>query len=760
MKNKIIDLKLLILGVLFIAVVIYMTISSIMLIDNNTARSISGMQSDEAISQLKKDIELLKNTTTVLADDYNLVETLKRLAEVGRNDNDVNRLLQDVHNFSGILSNMSFVDKMVVTSIEGEFYVSSNNLLTQEYDIFARPWFKDEMVQNPNETYVLSVHNDYIDNSLTTGTIKMIADPETDEILGAILIDIYLEDLIRQLANDDVDVFIEYDNGVIGYVDNEIIYYSDVDYADMYDDSIHIAKYSELNTTIVLATDTNAVKANLYVAENSTYVVSHILLLSFGITAFIIIIISVIIKPVWTAVRSLDHIIAELGENYPEYNAKLTQIAEMAQFVEQSLPKKIKHILYHDELTNLGNRKMFKVVYEKFAKTHKPFVVMLLDIKNFKNINDSYGEKMGNQILCDVSRKLTTAIQGSKGDVIRYGGDEFIIILGVENLKHSVEEFYRQKIMSILPELCVYSDIATTQLEFNSVAVLCPFHTASEDDLITKLYVMLKEKKGIASADLLLFNYELYERYIKEESIKNALKLALLIDEFVIYYQPIIDGNKKVQKAEALIRWFSADLGFVPPNEFIYVAEQTRMIIDLGNWIIDKVARDLSILLDEGHHIQISINISPIQLMEPTFIRDIKGILDKHGVDYKYVCFEITEGVLMEEQEIVKQNLDKLKMLGIDVALDDFGTGYSSFSYLKAYHLDVLKIDKIFVDDATEKDYAIIDVISQIAKILNMQLVLEGIETQEQFDTLKRFGLIQGYYFSRPVAWEEFKALL
>ncbi len=145
--------------------------------------------------------------------------------------------------------------------------------------------------------------------------------------------------------------------------------------------------------------------------------------------------------------------------------------------------------------------------------------------------------------------------------------------------------------------------------------------------------------------------------------------------------------------------------------------------------------------------------------MEKNFISDVVSILGKHRVDYQYVCFEITEGVLLKEKNIVRENLNALKRLGIDVALDDFGTGYSSFSYLKAYHLDVLKIDKIFVDNATEKDYAIIDVISQIAKILDMQLILEGIETQEQFDELKKFGYIQGYYFSRPVPWEKFKQL-
>ncbi|OON91194.1 MAG: hypothetical protein ATN34_00345 [Epulopiscium sp. Nele67-Bin002] len=513
--------------------------------------------------------------------------------------------------------------------------------------------------------------------------------------------------------------------------------------------------FEDNDIELTLLADLASIKENEYVAQNSEYVVHRILLLTFSITVIILIVLTVLLRPVFSAINSLMNIIAELGEDYPEFTG-ISQVEVMAKFIEQSLPKKIKYLIYYDELTGLPNRKMFKSLYRTFTNSNSTFVIMLMDIKNFKGINDSCGDEIGDKVLIDIGEKLTSALSGTDGTVVRYSGDEFIIIVNNEQVGNNIGEFFENEIFPKFEEPFIYPDKKPLQISFNSVAILSPLECGSEDDMITKIYVMLRKCKELNTSRLLLFNNAVYSIYVNEERIKASLKGAIEDEEFVVNYQPIVDGNKKVHKAEALIRWFSKDLGFIPPDKFISVAEQTRLIINLGDWIIERVAKDLKTLFERGCPVQISINISPIQIMEDDFVIKAKGIFDKYGIEYNYICFEITESILLEDRGVVKQNIVALKALGIQLALDDFGTGYSSFSYLKEYNLDIIKIDKVFVDNASDKEFAIIDGISRISNALGMQMVLEGIETQDQFDGLQKFGLIQGYYFSKPVIWNEF----
>ncbi|OON91294.1 MAG: hypothetical protein ATN33_01485 [Epulopiscium sp. Nele67-Bin001] len=762
MKMKLGDAKLLLLGALFILVVIYMTITSIALIDNTTASFISDMQGDDIIFQFLDDLELLKDTGDVLASSDVIIKASQNISQGIDVEENAQILMENISNYISIMTNLSFIRSISISNIQEEIIVT-DVLFVENYQVLERPWVEEWML-SADRSALTNVYGNDAGDMLTSSVVKFIVDPDTGEALGAVLLNISLEDFIRKLEADyriaDIDIFLEHTNGIIYSFNDEILWTADigVDFEAHYnsnDFSMLAYSFEDNDIELTLLADLASIKENEYVAQNSEYVVHRILLLTFSITVIILIVLAVLLRPVFSAINSLMNIIAELGEDYPEFTG-ISQVEVMAKFIEQSLPKKIKYLIYYDELTGLPNRKMFKSLYRTFTNSNSTFVIMLMDIKNFKGINDSCGDEIGDKVLIDIGEKLTSALSGTDGTVVRYSGDEFIIIVNNEQVGNNIGEFFENEIFPKFEEPFIYPDKKPLQISFNSVAILSPLECGSEDDMITKIYVMLRKCKELNTSRLLLFNNAVYSIYVNEERIKASLKGAIEDEEFVVNYQPIVDGNKKVHKAEALIRWFSKDLGFIPPDKFISVAEQTRLIINLGDWIIERVAKDLKTLFERGCPVQISINISPIQIMEDDFVIKAKGIFDKYGIEYNYICFEITESILLEDRGVVKQNIVALKALGIQLALDDFGTGYSSFSYLKEYNLDIIKIDKVFVDNASDKEFAIIDGISRISNALGMQMVLEGIETQDQFDGLQKFGLIQGYYFSKPVIWNEF----
>ncbi|OOB79379.1 MAG: hypothetical protein BEN18_04115 [Epulopiscium sp. Nuni2H_MBin001] len=768
MKIKLADSKLLILVAIFIFIISLMTIRSINRIDDNAAEFISNLQAEDVTIQFNSVMELLKDTADAMGNDKDTIEAIQHITQHGFTDESLQTLTDTLHNFTYIMSNLSYMNSIAIYGVEQEFIISDTEFI-EDFTLEERAWYTPELMEI-DSVVITDVYGNTRDGDLLWSAIKRIEDPDTNETIAFVLVNIYLQDLIAQLEADfrvaDLDIFIEYGDGNCIYDFNNILYTTDqpIDYDELLaDKNVNISRYDLPyggDVSIVMVIDLDSIKANEFVAKNSQFVIWRILSLTLTITTVIILALTLLLRPVFTAVGSLVHIIDELGEEYPQNKLGISQVATMATFVEQSLPKKIKYLIYYDELTGLPNRKMFKLLYKNYSASTEPFVVMLLDIKNFKGINDTSGEEIGDKVLIEIGTLLTQAVVGRGGNVIRYSGDEFIILAPHEQLDNNVGEFFENEILPKFEWPLLFGDHKPINIEFNSVAVINPIHCGTEEDMITKIYVMLRKCKLLNTTRLYLFNNDVYSIYVNEERIKETLKSAIENNEFVVNYQPIVNSDKVVCKGEALIRWFSKDLGFVPPDKFIYLAEQTRLIIDLGNWIIERVAKDLQTLQAEGRDIQVSINISPIQIMEDDFVENAKAILDKYNINYKQICFEITESILIEERGVVKENIKALQNLGIALALDDFGTGYSSFSYLKEYSLDIIKIDKIFVDDASVKEFAIIDGINRISNALGMEMVVEGIETADQFEELKRFGLIQGYYFSRPVVWEEFRKLL
>ncbi|OON92571.1 MAG: hypothetical protein ATN34_01735 [Epulopiscium sp. Nele67-Bin002] len=705
MKNS----KLLILGLIFL--IIFMSGVSISVMNKNNAISISDMQSDYVMEKLEEEFLLLQDTVSMLAHDKNVIDALRQSHLEARS------YQQDLTTNIKIVSN-----------------------------IIEMPWFEPFMMSS--QTAVIT--NVYEDAGREViSVIEFVINDK--ELLGAVVSDIFLDDLFANLKDDyhigDINITIE-SNGVISSSSEQLTEYT----------SMNTKEYTLLGTKIKFTLEVDLSSISISGLKQST--ITTTLLFTVGVLIAVAILLAAILMPISSSAVRLNNIAHEIDDEYDTTDTRIIQINETTKFIENNLPNKLKYLMYYDELTGLVNRKMFRIIYRTFTSNDKPFVVMLLDIKNFKNINDTCGTAVGDRVLIDISLRLnmTMALTSKEGVVIRCSGDEFMIVLHHEDL--DIEKWYESKILSLFVKPLQYPDTKPIAVEFNCAAIVTPKHANSEADLMNKLYIMITKAKELNTTSLVMFNSEVYSKYVERERIKNCLKTSIAANEFVVNYQPIIDEDKNIKKAEALIRWFSKDLGFVRPDQFISIAEQTGLIIELGNWIIERVAKDLRSLFDSGRFTQVSINISAIQLMEENFVRTSKAILDKYDIDYKYICFEITESILLQEINTVKNNIKELRELGIAFALDDFGTGYSSFSYLKEYSLDIIKIDRMFVDNATEKEFAIITGIKHISNALGMQMVIEGVETQEQFDALNHFGLIQGYYFSRPVVWDEFEKML
>ncbi len=442
--------------------------------------------------------------------------------------------------------------------------------------------------------------------------------------------------------------------------------------------------------------------------------------------------------------------------------------------------EEIRRLAFYDGLTGLANRMLFmdRLDYEiSLAERHKKnFALLFLDLDQFKRINDTYGHHIGDLLLKNVSETLQKCIRSSDtiarpvvGDdsdalLASLGGDEFIILLPGINEPASAAIVAR-RILHEMPGIHNFEghDISVT----TSIGI--SVFPADGD----KAGVLLKHADSAMyhAKDTGRNNYQFYkeslnaavlERFSLEQDIKGALKR----EEFILYYQPQIElSTHKLVGAEALIRWVHPQKGMIPPNKFIPIAEESGLIIDINKWVIRTACKQNSSWRHDGFDpIRIAVNLSGYQLANQNIIQVIRDALQEDNLDAKYLEVEITENILMQDNEDTVWILQQMKDLSLRIALDDFGTGYSSLSYLTSFPVDVIKIDRSFVMGCTKlkNNLVIIKAIIAMGHSLGMKIVAEGIETEEQLNLLKDFGADegQGYYFSPPVSQEDFAKLL
>lgn len=420
--------------------------------------------------------------------------------------------------------------------------------------------------------------------------------------------------------------------------------------------------------------------------------------------------------------------------------------------------RKVEFLAYHDALTELPNRRMMKEVIEKRIEEAKKsdlhVELLFMDLDGFKAINDTLGHNIGDKFLQEVSNRLRNYI-GDENILFRTGGDEFALLICYSDSKSPSEDI-ASKIIDIINKPVYFDE--------NELIVGISIGIAKLDEITDDVISLLRhadiamyEAKQTGKNRFCHFELELFRSIEKRMNIKQALNSAIKQDEFYVVYQPkyFLD-SKKLKGVEALIRWKSSKFGMVSPDYFIPIAEETKIIHDIGVFVFRQACEDFMEMKDLKF---ISINLSAAQFMNKDLLNRFKNIVIDTGIEPYCIGLEITETYIMKNIEEAIVIMKEMKKFGFRIVIDDFGTGYSSMAYLKKLPIDVLKIDKSFVDDicVDSSDVKIVKAILSIAKSFNYDIVAEGIETKEQEDKLMELGVKvgQGYYFSKPKRKEE-----
>ncbi|MBL4930979.1 GGDEF domain-containing phosphodiesterase [Clostridium paridis] len=426
----------------------------------------------------------------------------------------------------------------------------------------------------------------------------------------------------------------------------------------------------------------------------------------------------------------------------------------------------IHKMAHYDSLTGLANRsyinELLNLELETSKKNNSETAVVFIDLDNFKIINDTLGHDIGDLVLKEVSSKIQKHL-GNEAHIGRLGGDEFLIIL--PEIKSPNDSL--NKINKLLDDLNGSLPIDNKELFITASAgiSICPLHSTDAKTLLKNADIAMYNAKNKGKNQCLIFNEEMsIERSTKLEIIED-LKNAIDNNEFKLFYQPKVDiMTNKMIGVEALIRWFHPKKGIIPPSKFIPIAEETGLILPIGEWVLLEGCRQNKIWQQSNYSpIEMSINLSTHQFEHPSIINTIKDILNKTQLDPKWLELEITESIAVKSFEYASRKLSKLKEIGVSVAMDDFGTGYSSFSYLKHLPIDTLKIDKTFLDDIandTNEELITASMIN-LGKRLNLTVVAEGVENNEQLSFLKtnKCNIAQGYLFSKPIPSSEIEKL-
>lgn len=429
--------------------------------------------------------------------------------------------------------------------------------------------------------------------------------------------------------------------------------------------------------------------------------------------------------------------------------------------------ERLETLANYDPLTGLANRALLlshlKSSIEK-AKRHKTYIALLMfDLDRFKDVNDSFGHGAGDELLQQVAQRFESRLR--EGDIIsRLGGDEFAIVL--EHLAHP-EDAGRIATEMINGQGVPYKLIGGAEVHIGMSAgiVLFPDHGDNASDLLQHADAALYKAKSEGRGIYRYYTDELTDSARKRIECETQLRRAVANNEFEVYYQPQVHiATGRIVGAEALVRWNDPERGMIFPSIFIPIAEDIGLIGAIGEWVLNETCRQGKIWIDNGHRLTLAVNLSPHQVRHQNIPEMVEAALKKTGYPADKLELELTESALMQREEETVAMLHVLRAMGLRLAIDDFGTGYSSLSYLKRFPIDVLKIDKSFVDDLPfdADDMAIVTAIIAMGHALGFQVLAEGTERIEQIEFLKERGctMYQGYFKSPPLPAAEFEKLL
>lgn len=695
----------------------------------------------------------------------------------------ITAVLKQIKNEHSDFKYLYFADK------DGEFLIYPNIKFKKEYEPEKRIWYKKAVAKK--DLIWTNSYRDANNRYLMITVAKAVRNKE-GKILGVVAGDILLDDfsnLIKAkkigktgyayitdkkgniIAHPEFDFWQEKKN-IKGIINYDKLYgknQGSITYLD--DGEIRLASFvflERLNSMLF----TQITKKEAFAVINELEIL--ILIISFMILTVVILTVYYIHKknlliPINQLVENVNKVAAgnynvkidktnndEIGKLAQQFNYMTEEIASTYQQLEAYnqevtiLNKNLKYQANHDPLTGLANRRKFMEKLNIFLDSAKKGAVVLLDFNNFKEINDTMGHVYGDQLLKKFANLLTN-FSKEKLFVARYGGDEFLLLIkDIESVKE-VEEHINSLEEKINEPFLI--DAEEIYLSFSLGISLFPQDSKDAYELITMADTAMYHAKEMENKSYLFYSSEMFNLIKDKKSIRELLRRSLKEDSFELKYQPQIDVKTgKIDCLEALIRLKNNNLS---PAEFIPVAEESGLIIDISRWVSKRAIKDLAILEERFNKaVKISINFSVQQLNDLDYIEFISKKIKENGIKAGNLEIEVTESLLIKEKEKALNYLKKLKDLGLKIALDDFGTGYSSLSYLTYISFDKVKVDKTLIERFLESDdLKTMDSLVSFFHSLNLPVVAEGVEELEQLNKLKKVNCdyIQGYLFSRPV---------
>lgn len=453
-----------------------------------------------------------------------------------------------------------------------------------------------------------------------------------------------------------------------------------------------------------------------------------------------------------------------------EQNKKLEEVTSQLKSSRLNLDSQLKNIqqlneqllfaAYHDSLTDLYNRSwlstMMKVQIKETTEKNEKFGILLFDIDNMKDINDSRGHNAGDELLKQVATILKL-MESKTVTATRFGGDEFVLLY--KNIKD------RDEAIEISKKALRF--LNAEGIGISGGISIFPDDSKKTEDLLKFADMAKIEAKKNGKNNVACFHSHMQEKFLSKLNIETKMSKAMASRNFQLYYQPQFDAKtKELRGFEALLRWYDSDLGWISPEQFIPLAEETHLVVPLGDWVMTTALATIKEWeMKFSFNGIMSVNVSPVQFVQEDFIEKLFKKIEKSGIDKKHLEIEITEGVLIDNVEDTISKLNKIREQGVGLSLDDFGTGYSSLRYLQILPLTTLKIDKSFVSNIAAKDgfeaNLTESIISLVSK-MGLNTIAEGVENEEQLKMIQKFNCrtIQGFLLGKPMPKEQCEKLL
>ncbi len=466
-----------------------------------------------------------------------------------------------------------------------------------------------------------------------------------------------------------------------------------------------------------------------------------------GLIVFLIVFSS--LKKLMAAEAELLRANSDISKAKDEITSSYNEMLKMKQ--------KLHDMAYYDQLTGLRNELSLQEDMAKVIEVNDRFAMIFIDVDNFKYVNDALGHVFGNKVLKAIT-DLLTGLMEKNCSLYRLGGDKFIILFGGNDLI-DLEDFAVNILKGFKNPIMV--DDKTFYYTVSVGVALYPEHGRNMMELIMCSEIALTKAKESGKNRIVIYNEPMKTSVHEWIDTEKYLRNALAKSEFELYFQPQLDvAANEIYGFEALIRWRNDEMGFIMPNKFLKVAEDTHMIIPIGEWVLRNACIFLKRLQQEGFpNKSVSVNVSRMQILQDDFVENVMEYIEMADIDPHNLEIEVSEIILMESYDVVSDKLNTLKHKGIKVALDNFGKGYSALNYLHRLPITTLKIDRTYSDIIAygENSRMLTDFMVQVGKSANLHIVGEGVETKEQFDYLASLGCnrLQGYYVSRPLPEKE-----